>query len=68
MSLNAGLNATIALIENRPAHFKEMLRDPMSDVKDISLVYTRLIRSDYYAATKIRLALMAALHPDCRRA
>jgi len=63
MSLNAALNATIALIENRPAQFREMLREPTSDVKNISPVYTRMIRSlDFYAATKIRIALMAALH------
>ena len=63
MSLNAALNATIALIENRPAQFREMLREPTSDVKNISPVYSRMIRSlDFYAATKIRIALMAALH------
>jgi len=61
MSLNAALNATIALIENRPAQFREMLREPTSDVKNISPVYSRMIRSlDFYAATKIRIALMAA--------
>jgi hypothetical protein len=63
MSLNAALNATIALIENRPAQFREMLREPSSDVKNISPVYARLSRSlDFYAATKIRTVLMAALH------
>ena len=63
MSLNAALNATIALIENRPAQFREMLREPTSDVKNISPVYSRMVRSlDFYAATKIRIALMAALH------
>ena len=63
MSLNAALNATIALIENRPAQFREMLREPTSDVKNISPVYARMMRSlDFYAATKIRFALMAALH------
>jgi hypothetical protein len=63
MSLNSALNATIALIENRPAQFREMLREPTSDVKNISPVYSRMIRSlDFYAATKIRIALMAALH------
>jgi hypothetical protein len=45
MSLNAALNATIALIENRPAQFREMLREPTSDVKNISPVYSRMIRS-----------------------
>lgn len=63
MSMNAALNATIALIENRPAQFREMLREPSSDVKSISPVYTRLKQAlDFYAATKMRAALMASLH------
>lgn len=63
MSLNLGMNAVIALIENRPEQFKEMLRVPSSDVKDISSTYSRLLKAmDMYAATKLRGFLMMSLH------
>lgn len=63
MSLNAALNATIALIENRPAQFREMLREPSSDVKNIPPVVARMTQAlDFYGATKIRAGLMQTLH------
>ena len=34
MSLNAALNATIALIEESAGAFREMLRAPTSDVEE----------------------------------
>jgi hypothetical protein len=69
MSLNAGINATIALIEDRPEQFKEMLRAVTSDVKDIGAVRIRLNRAlNFYAATKIRWALMNTLHIEPNKA
>ena len=63
MSFNTALNATIALIENRPEQFKEMLRAPASDVKDLPAVRARLDKAlNFYAATKIRVGLMDSLH------
>lgn len=65
MSLNAGINATIALIENRAEQFKEMLRSVTSDVKDIGAVRARLNRAlNFYSATKVRGSLMESLHLD----
>lgn len=62
MSLNAGINATIALIEDRPEQFKEMLRSITSDVTDIGASRARLNKAlNFYAATKIRWALMTSL-------
>lgn len=65
MSLNAGINATIALIEDRPEQFKEMLRYHTSDVKDLPAVRRRLYKAlNFFSATKIRWALMQTLHLD----
>ena len=69
MSLNAGINATIALIEDRPEQFKEMLRSITSDVKDIGAARARLTRAlNFYAATKIRWALMSTLQIEPNKA
>jgi hypothetical protein len=63
LSLNAALNATIALIQNRTEYFKELLRDPGSDVRDISAVRVRLNKAlEFHGATVIRGALMETLH------
>jgi hypothetical protein len=67
MSVNHALNAVIALLEDRPAQFKELLRAPESNVQNISEVRARLQTAlSRYAATQIRGGLIAALHvtPD----
>lgn len=61
MSLNAAMNAVIALLENRPAVAKEIFRQPGSDV-DISTLTARLNSAiDRRLANELRHALMATL-------
>jgi hypothetical protein len=45
MSLNAALNATVALIEGRTILAKEILRSPGSDVKNVPEILARLDRA-----------------------
>lgn len=62
MSLNATLNATIALIEGRTETAKEILRSPNSDVTNVPEVIGRLHRAVKRAAAKeIRQALLQTL-------
>jgi hypothetical protein len=62
MSLNAALNATVALIEGRTDIAKDILRAPSSDVKDVPGIMARLNRSvDRAAAKAMRNALVASL-------
>lgn len=62
MSLNAALNATIALIEGRTDIAKDILRSPSSDVRNVPEVIARLNRAvDRAAAKAIRNALMQTL-------
>lgn len=57
------LNAVIAMLEDRPALFKELLRAPGSNVKDLTSAEQRLRRAMCrYAATQIKVGLMQTLH------
>jgi hypothetical protein len=63
MSMSTALNAVIAMLEDRPALFKELLRAPESNVRDITAVEARLRRAvNRYAATQMRTGLMKSLH------
>lgn len=63
MGVNRALNAVIAMLEDRPKLFKELLRAPGSDVQNATEVETRLRQAiDRYAATQIRTGLMRTLH------
>ena len=67
MSLNAALNATVALIEGRTDIAKEILRSPTSDVKDVPMIMVRLNQAvDKTAAKALRNALLRtlAIRPD----
>jgi hypothetical protein len=62
MSLNNGINAVIALLEDRPAAAKEFLRAPTSDVQNISGVMIRLDQAARKnAAKEIREILKQAM-------
>ena len=62
MSLNAALNATVALIEGRIDTAREILRDPGSDVKNVPEILARLDRAvDRVAAKTLRVALTRSL-------
>lgn len=67
MSLNAALNATVALIEGRTDIAKELIRAPGSDVKDVPAIVARLDRAvAKTAARALRNALLRtlAIRPD----
>ncbi|TSA40104.1 hypothetical protein D4R30_00195 [archaeon] len=61
--MNTALNAVIAMLEDRPALFKQLLRAPDSDVKNLTAVEARLRKAvNRYAATQVRAGLMQTLH------
>ena len=63
MGINSALNAVIAMLEDRPALFKELLRAPGSDVRNLTAVELRLRAAvKKYAATQIRTGLTQSLH------
>lgn len=62
MSMSTALNAVIAMLEDRPKLFKELLRAPDSNITDITAIECRLRRAvNRYAATQIRAGLMKTL-------
>ncbi len=70
MSLNAALNATVALIEGRTDIAKEILRSPVSDVKNVPEIMARLDRAVNVAAARaLRNALVRtlAVQPDSKK-
>lgn len=67
MSLNSALNAVIALLEGRPSVAKDILRNPLSDIKNVPEVLTRLNSAlDRHTAAQVRKALIECLRiqPD----
>jgi len=62
VSLNAALNATVALIEGRTDLARNILRSPVSDVKNVPEILARLDRAVRRVAAKaIRNAMIHTL-------
>jgi hypothetical protein len=67
MSVNKTINAAIALIEGRPEAARDILRDPSSEISNVSAVLIRLYSSiDKKVCSILKCILMNCLHlqPD----